>query len=238
MIFQQVLAQLDKRVSPLERATAGEHAAENLISAWTVILDEIDYVPIFTLARSILQELIGNPGLDEALRSLAVAARRITARRAALRHDLMGRIYHRLLADAKYFGAFYTTIPAAALLLKLTLDSSQSSRDWSDIEQIRAFRVSDLACGTGTLLKATLQSVVDNYVRACAQEQESLDLKRLHQILVEECLYGFDVIPFAIHLAAAAIATHEPDAKFGAMNLYTLPLGGGTPPKLGSLDFL
>jgi hypothetical protein len=38
------------------------------------------------------------------------------------------------LADAKYFGAFYTTVPAATLLLKLTLDSAQESIDWSDLQ--------------------------------------------------------------------------------------------------------
>ena len=88
-------------------------------------------------------------------------------------------------------------------------------------------RVADLACGTGISLKATLQTIVDNYVRACAEQQLSPDLKHLHQTMVQDSLWGFDVIPFAIHLAASAIATHEPDATFGNMNLFTMPLGGG-----------
>jgi hypothetical protein len=237
MIFQQVLADRDERVEPLARTVAGPNVAESFAEAWNLILTEIDYVPIFRVAREIIVELTGSPGFDQALRQLATSATRITARRAALRHDLMGRIYHRLLAEAKYFGAFYTTVPAAALLLKLTLDPNYFEVDWSDVEQIRQLRVADLACGTGTLLKASLQTVIDNHVRSCAENQETPDLQSVHQALVEEVLWGLDVIPFAIHLAASALAIHEPDVPFNEMSLYTLPIGG-VPPKLGSLELL
>src|SRR5208283_4506241 len=122
MIFQQVLAERDKRVQSLSRAVKDKNVGESLLETWTFILEEIDYVPIFTTATEIMKDLIGVPDVDGALKRLGKAALHITSRRAALRHDLMGRIYHRLLADAKYFGAFYTTVPAATLLLKLTLD--------------------------------------------------------------------------------------------------------------------
>jgi hypothetical protein len=115
MIFQQVIAQLNARIGSLERVLRSKDVAHNLDTVWTRILDEIDYVPIFSLARDIVRELAGTPGFDDALQGLGGVARRITTRRAALRHDLMGRVYHRLLADAKYFGAYYTSIPAATL---------------------------------------------------------------------------------------------------------------------------
>src|ERR1035441_6935539 len=105
MIFQQVLAYKDKRIQPLSRCTAQDNVAESLLQTWDLIVNEIDYVPIFTVAREVLGELVGAPDSDLALRRLAAAALRITSKRAALRHDLMGRIYHLLLADAKYFGA-------------------------------------------------------------------------------------------------------------------------------------
>jgi len=113
MIFQQVLASQDSRVESLNESIQKKDVAESLFRAWNAILN-IDYVPIFTTANGIMQELVGIPDADNALKALAEAALRITSRRAALRHDLMGRIYHRLLTDAKYFGAFYTTVPAAA----------------------------------------------------------------------------------------------------------------------------
>jgi hypothetical protein len=237
MIFQQVLAYKDERVEPLVRSTDGPNVAEALLKTWNFILNDIDYVPIFTVARDTVRELIGAPDSDSALRRLAQAASRITSKRAALRHDLMGRIYHRLLADAKYFGAFYTTVPAATLLLKLTLDSGQESVDWSDVQQIGKLRIADLACGTGTLLKATLQTIVENHVRACASQGRVPDVKGVHRVLVEKVLWGLDVVEFAIHLAGSALALHEPDVEFGEINLATLPIGGARD-KLGSLDLL
>jgi hypothetical protein len=236
MIFQQVLAERDPRIKSLNRTVEGKNIAESLSKAWTSIL-KIDYVPIFTTAQEIIRELVGVPDADAALKALAEAALRITSRRAALRHDLMGRIYHRLLGDAKYFGAFYTTVPAATLLLKLTLDPSESEIDWTDLKQIGKLRIADLACGTGTLLKATLQTIVENHVRARAEKGELPDLKGVHKLLVEDVLWGLDVVPFAIHLAGSALALHEPDVEFGIMNLYTLPVGGQQD-RLGSLDLL
>jgi hypothetical protein len=128
MIFQQVLAEQDPRVESLNRVVEGTDVAESLFKTWNAIL-EIDYVPIFTTAKDIIRELVGVPNADAALKTLAEAALRITGRRAALRHDLMGRIYHRLLGDAKFFGAFYTTVPAATLLLKLTLEPAEGAQE-------------------------------------------------------------------------------------------------------------
>lgn len=236
MIFQQVLAAQDSRIESLNRTVEKTNIAESLFKAWTAIL-EIDYVPIFTTANHIMRELVGVADADNALKALAEGALRITGRRAALRHDLMGRIYHRLLADAKYFGAFYTTVPAATLLLKLTLDPSDSKVDWSDLNEIGKLRIADLACGTGTLLKATLQTIVENHVRARAEKGQFPDLKGIHKVLVEKVLWGFDVVPFAIHLAGSALALNEPDVEFGIMNLSTLPVGGQQT-RLGSLDLL
>lgn len=236
MIFQQVLAYKDKRIDPLRRSITHERVAEALLQTWDFVLDKIDYVPIFTVAREILNELVGTPDSDLALKRLADAALRITSKRAALRHDLMGRVYHLLLADAKYFGAFYTTVPAATLLLKLTLDPAHGI-DWSDVSEIEKLRIADLACGTGTLLKATLQTAVENHIRVCSEKGQLPDIKGVHRALVEKVLWGLDVVPFAIHLAASALALHEPDVEFGEMHLFTLPIGGPKD-KLGSLDLL
>ncbi len=237
MIFQQVLAERDPRVQSLSRAVKREHIAESLLETWTFIVEKIDYIPIFTTANEIMKDLVGVPDVDAALKRLGDAALRITSRRAALRHDLMGRIYHRLLADAKYFGAFYTTVPAATLLLKLTLDPANGDIDWADLDQIAKLRIADLACGTGTLLKACLQTIIENHVRARAERGSLPDLKGVHKVLVEKVLWGLDVVPFAIHLAGSALALHEPDVEFGEMNLSTLPIGGNKD-KLGSLELL
>jgi len=109
--------------------------------------------------------------------------------------------------------------------------------DWAAPEEVGKLRMADLACGTGTLLKATLQTIVDNHVRARAEKGQVPDLKGIHKVLVEKVLWGLDVVPFAIHLAASALALNEPDVEFGVMNLSTLPIGGSQT-RLGSLDLL
>ena len=236
MVFQQILATTNPAVGPLGPVLKEKDAAEHLIKVWTHITTEIDYVPIFKVALEILSELQGTPGLHDALQTLGQTALRITGRRTALRHDLMGRIFHRLLADAKYFGAFYTTVPAAALLLKLTF-ASWKKIDWSSVEDVGKLRIADLACGTGTLLKAAVQTISDNHVREAAGKNKPVQLGAVHKALVEGSLYGLDVIPVAIHLAASALSMHEPDVQFRTMNLFTLLLGGKDT-HLGSLEFL
>ncbi len=239
MIFQQVLSGQESTVHPLARTILSGNVVASFQEQWFHILNKIDYEPIFQLATDILSELAGTPGIDSALKLLAEEALSITSKRASLRHDLMGRLYHLLLATRKrkYFGAFYTTVPASVLLLKLTLDPDEMSIDWSDKAALRKVMFADLACGTGTLLKATIETIIDNHVRACAAKGVTVDLKALHKVLIEDCIWGLDVIPFAIQLAGCALALHEPEAKFADMHLYTLPIGGVNR-KLGSIELL
>ncbi|MBI4476794.1 MAG: hypothetical protein HY654_06445, partial [Acidobacteria bacterium] len=145
---------------------------------------------------------------------------------------------HRLRADAKYFGACYTTAPAATLLLKLALEPEHWNVDWAMPASIRAVRIADLACGSGVLLQAALQTVLDNHVRAAGAQGRRPDLALVHRCLVEHVLFGLDVVPSAIHRAALALRAHQAEVNFPAMQLYTFPIGGRRHPKLGSLEFL
>lgn len=40
--------------------------------------------------------------------------------------------------------------------------------DWTDKHKIGALKIADLACGTGTLLAASVQTFVDNFLRTVA----------------------------------------------------------------------
>ena len=241
LIFQEVLASQKstsrgvRRVRPLRQILSSQQPVDELIAEWDFILKEIDYIPIFRIASEILRRLPSGVGIESSVRRLSKTALLVTGNRALLRHDLMGRVYHRLLADAKYFGAFYTKIPSATLLLKLATNPDDWEIDWGELNQLGLLRVADLACGTGTLLKATLQSFEDNYVRSCVLESKVPELTTLHKQLIEDSLYGGDVLLFALHLTASALAMHEPDVPFNGMRLFRTFLGG--PQKsLGSLD--
>jgi hypothetical protein len=242
-IAQEELADVDTRVRPLLELLLKPDPVSALAEHWQFICEAINYVPIFHLARQVLLLTPPRNEVYQALRQLGTEVRGIAAERAALRHDLMGRIYHRLLFEAKYLGTFYTSVPSATLLLKLALAEKRWRLDWTDVKAIEQLRIADLACGTGTLLMAAQQAVTDNFIRASATAGKSLtsqELRALHQAMMQEVLHGYDVLASALHLTASTLAMLAPEIAFRKMHLYAMPLGEqqGGRIALGSLDFL
>jgi len=95
----------------------------------------------------------------------------------------MGRIYHLLLLEAKYLGTYYTSVPAATLLLKLALDIDRWPKvNWSDSDELRSFQIGDLACGTGTLLMAASQALTDNFIKWELSKGGSVDASTLRDL--------------------------------------------------------
>lgn len=113
MIFQEVLAQTNSEVRPLQQVVRESDPIKPLVKHWNYILTEINYFPIFHIAHELLLCLSADDDVHRSVFGISEIARRIVGWRASLRHDLAGRIYHRLLTDAKYLGAYYTSIPAA-----------------------------------------------------------------------------------------------------------------------------
>lgn len=237
MIFQEVLSRSDQRVKSLHRLYGDIDAVPKLAAHWQHILKEIDYFPIFHIAHELLCSMSGDQKCTGAIWGFIETCRRIVERRAALRHDLAGRIYHLLLAEAKYLGAFYTSIPAAVLLLKLALHPDAWACDWADPEALRRFHVADLACGTGTLLMSAADAVLDNHIRQCVKAGVRPAIKPVNSLLVSDILYGFDVLESAIHLTASTLAMRNPEVHIDETHLGCRPLGGPGL-HLGSLDFI
>lgn len=241
LIFEEQLAMSDRRVTPLRRLSQASDLVSTVRDHWAWIWEHVDYVPIFQLGESILVELPMSTHSTTAVRAVLAEAQAICTQQSALRHDLMGRIYHWLLHNAKYLGTYYTATSSATLLLKLALSLTWST-DLADPKELSKFKVGDLACGTGTLLMAAAQAISDAYILGRAAQDRSLgerDLQLLHRTLMEDVLYGYDVLPSAVHLTASTLAMLAPEVAFVQMNLFVLPLGvDHSIPHLGSLDFL
>ena len=253
-LFQEQLAGADERVTPLAKFQKAPDIVTKAGKHWRFIWKNINYVPIFQLGERVLDELPASIHATEPVRGLLSEAISICSRQAALRHDLMGRIYHWLLHHAKYLGTYYTSVPAATLLLKLALapDWHRSTKDSSaepgeridfgDPNDLADFKVGDLACGTGTLLMAAAQALSDLHILKRASSGLPLrqeNLQALHKGLMENVLHGYDVLPSALHLTASTLAMLAPEVAFVNMNLYIMPLGmDGSQARLGSLDFL
>ena len=240
MIFHEVIAKTYPEIKTLSQIKPLSNVKKALEDEWSKVLD-IDYIPVFKLALNILSNLPASSLLDGQLRILIDTAYDIAASYALLRHDLMGRIYHQLLLGklVKYYATLYTSIPAARLLARLliNLPSVFSCASVPPKFGEEKLKVVDLACGSGTLLSAIYKEI-DAKSRVEAVEP---DTNALHKFLVEEGLWGFDVLLHAAHLTTLTLFLHNPHVLVTGSKIFVLPLGVmGKPEKkyLGSLDFL
>ena len=231
LAFQDRLAAANEDVQ-----TVGEALGQGiggLQGAWRQICDEIDYVPVFELASSILNVLADGPD-DVHEPVIKPLVRAMTDTRQLEGHDLSGRLFHTLLTDAKFSGAYYTSVPAATLLSRLVFQDWPPGVDWADHELPASLNIADLACGTGTLLMAIASEAERRHTDAGGK-----DAAGLHKAMVEQALHGYDVQLSAVHFAATSLAMLNPHIQFDRMNLFVMPLGAqGSTVSLGSLDFL
>ena len=186
------------------------------LAAWNDIL-KINYWAIFAIAKDILEQL---PSSDAAnvLRLLRNTAQSVNATGVDNAHDLTGRIFQRLIADRKYLATFYTLPASAALLARLAV-AKMEGVDWSSAEAIGKLRIGDFACGTGALLSAVYEQIVARH------ERTGGDLEALHKVMMEEVLYGCDVMPSAVHITGSTLSGVEPSVRFDGSHLYTMPYG-------------
>jgi hypothetical protein len=84
---------------------------------------------------------------------------------------------------------------------------------------------------------AAAEAISDNYLRACGEQQVEPQLPRLSRLLIEDIIYGYDVLLSALHLTASTLALRAPDVTFRLTHMWALPLGGQHH-RLGSIEFL
>ena len=233
LVFHERIAGMHPEVKPLGQVcgpSISNPKAETL-SAWTAIL-KINYWPIFAIAKDILEQL---PSGDAAviLKGLRDTAEKIDATGVDNAHDLTGRIFQRLIADRKYLATFYTRPASAALLARLAV-AKMEDVDWSSAEAVGKLRIGDFACGTGALLSAVYEQIAARHERAGG------DPASLHRVMMEEVLYGGDVMPSAVHITGSTLSGVEPSVLFNNSHLYTMPYGRmkDNSVMIGSLELL
>ena len=216
MVFHERLAGLHG-VKPLSQlcSTSVANPKGNILDAWTQIL-KVNYWPIFSIARDIVEQLPAAEA-SQLLSNLRATVEDVAATGANQAHDLTGRIFQRLIADRKYLATFYTLPASAALLARLAV--SKMDVDWSDADAIGKLKIGDFACGTGALLSAVYEQI------ATRHESTGGDLAALHPVMMEEVLYGCDVMPSAIHITGSTLSGAQPNVGFGKTRLYTLAYG-------------
>ena len=233
LVFHERIAGMHDGIKPLTLVCGDSvpDPKDEVLAAWTGIL-EINYWAIFAIAKDILEQLPSGDAAD-ILRKLRHTAQAVDATGVDNAHDLTGRIFQRLIADRKYLATFYTLPASAALLARLAVAKLEGV-DWADLESLRKLRVGDFACGTGALLSAVYEQIAARHERAGG------DPAALHKVMMEEVLYGCDVMPSAVHITGSTLSGVEPSVLFNGSHLYTMPYGrmkdGSV--KIGSLELL
>ena len=233
LVFHDQIAGMHARIKSLALACGDgvDNPQGEVLAAWNQIL-YINYWPIFAIAKDILEHL-DSADAARILRRLRNTAQSVNATGVENAHDLTGRIFQRLIADRKYLATFYTLPASAALLARLAV-AKLDGVDWSSAEAIGRLRIGDFACGTGALLSAVYEQIAARHERAGG------DAGKLHNVMMEEALYGCDVMPSAIHITGSTLSGVEPAIGFDKSRLYTMPYGrqkdGGV--MIGSLELL
>ena len=166
------------------------------------------------------------------LRNLRETVEEVDAAGADQAQNIIGRIFQRLIVERKFLATFYT-LPTSASLLAL-LAVARLKPNWSDAAAVSALRIGDFACGTGALLASVYERV------AVLHERAGGDPAKLHSAMMEDVLYGCDVMPSAIHITSATLSGAQPSIGFDKSRLYNLAYGrqedGDV--RIGSLELL
>ena len=233
LVFHERIVGMHEGVRPLRQVCGPDVAnpqAETL-AAWDEIL-KINYWPIFAVGRDILNQMPSDAAA-RILNTLELTAGEVKATGVDNSHDLTGRIFQRLIADRKYLATFYTLPASAALLARIAVSKMQGV-DWSDPDAIGKLRIGDFACGTGALLSAVYEQIASRHERAGG------DPAALHTNMMEEVLYGCDVMPSAAHITSSTLSGARPNVGFGKSRIYTMPYGrlSDGAVAIGSLNYL
>ena len=233
LVFQERIASIHQGVKR-PRHVCGNGVTNpqaKTLDAWAEII-EINYWPIFAIAMDILEQ-IDPHNASRILKTLEYTAGEVNSLGVTNSHDLTGRIFQRLISDREFLATYYT-LPASAALLARIAVSKLEGVDWADANAIGELRVADFACGTGALLSAVYEQIANRHERAGG------NAAALHKPMMEDILYGCDVMPAAIHITGATLSGIQPQEGFNLSRLYIMPYGRQPDDevKLGSLELL
>ncbi len=155
-------------------------------------------------------------------------ARGMALNKALFKQDFIGKVFHKITGDfatRKGYATFYTKMPVASFLAFLALHSANRgwNIDWGDLEQLARFRVCDFACGSGTLLSATYNALLEGYKNQSAGKN-AFDAGAFHRVAIENVIWGFDALEHALQTASLVLVLHEPETTLNQLQLYHAPV--------------
>jgi type I restriction-modification system DNA methylase subunit len=221
MIFQESIKGLYTTVNSLDKAT--KPLKTYFKNQWDEIL-KIDYKSIFTVSYTVINELpnisIETEYILNCIKDLSL---QVINSGILTRHDFMGRIYHKLLLSTtgQYYATYYTAVPSAYLLSEILFKDDSFGWRFDGLKEVQGFRIIDPACGSGTLLSSSYMSLRDVISTLIPYKK----INDFHRIMIEDVIYGWDVLGYATHLTHTVLGLHNPNTIVKRSNIATIPNG-------------
>ncbi len=206
------------------------------LEAWRRQLDGV-WSSFFEPAVKVLAELVRRDCKStlEALAVLIEAAERVETSRVGTHRNIGAELFPKIAEDRKESAAFYTQPATAQFLAHLTIRNDDlSTMEWKQSNLLERRKIADLACGTGTLLRAGYRRVASLHTRHGASRRSLIDL---HRGAMNHGLVGTDISPVAVHLTSSSLALMNLDKQLGKSQVGWLEMGGGSG-TTGSLEYL
>ncbi len=197
--------------------------AKQILRQWHMISIH-DFLPILKPAIEVIEKIEDTgklAGLERALHHITTEAERIAETYADMGADHAGLLFNKVMGNQDSDGAFFTRPVAAAIAARITLDMLGDTK-WSNPDSWKNHKIVDLACGSGTLLAATM---TDMKRRAKEQGADEASLAQLQKIAVEETIKGLDINPVSMQLAASQLTAGNHEIRYRRMGLHLMPYG-------------
>ncbi len=214
----------DKTLDPDER-----------LGVWESINNR-NWRSIFQPAIEVLRESINlDPGVTSiALNTLDACVQKIEYAQIGMHISVGAELFPVLSDDRKAAAAFYTRPSTAEMLADLTISQEDlSEEDWANPHLFDSYKLVDMACGTGTLLRAGYRRIIDLHER---HARKKADISMMHTGAMEGGLIGADISPIAAHLTTSSLASLGAGDTYGNTQIGWVGVGGKGF-KTGSLEY-
>ena len=228
LLTQHRLAGRDGGIPDLPLSDPRSLRFESVVGAWKQVL-ESNWSAVFEPSIELLRSLGDRDPyrINSVLATLAEAVGAVAGARIGHHVNIAGELFQRIVHDRKESAAFYTRAPAAEMLAALVIRPEQPV-EWSDPRFFRGNALADLACGTGSLLRA-------GYLRAEALHRKTpgatrKTLAELHKHAMEAGVVGADISPVAAHMTSSSLAAVGQGEPYDDTQIAFLAVGavGGT----------
>ena len=181
-MFYEELATHLEQIVPLSSlgAMPGVPTKHDVMGGMRCVL-EVNYEPVFEVAIDLLNTVpdgMANKIIGR-VRSAVSTIMRLGMQNSG---DVYGALYQNDLIERKKSASFYTRPEAAALLAGLVLPPAGDDL-WSDSSRIIKLRIGDFACGTGMLLTAAYNHIIN-----CQGDDKSI--AEMHRGVMTDALWG------------------------------------------------